>query len=130
VLYLDSSAILKLVLPEPETTALVEALRADPEVISSVLARVEVLRAVRRVGGRRALLDRAESVLRRTALVRITDGIVQAASRLAPTELRTLDAIHLATAVSVGASLAAVVTYDARLASAVRGAGLAVRAPR
>jgi predicted nucleic acid-binding protein len=130
MLYLDSSAIVKLVVPEPETPALMEALRLDPEAVSSVLARVEVLRAVRRTGARRALTDRAEAVLRRTALVRMSDDIVHTASRLAPPELRTLDAIHLATALSLGASVTAVVIYDGRLASAATAVGLPVRAPR
>lgn len=130
MLYLDSSAIVKLVVPEPETGALVETLRSDPETVSSVLARVEVLRAVQRAGARRAVADRAESILRRMALVRLEEGIVTAASQLRPLELGTLDAIHLATALLLHPALSGLVTYDVRLASAARTAGLTVQAPR
>jgi predicted nucleic acid-binding protein len=130
VLYLDSSAIVKLVVPEAETGALVETLRLDPETVSSVLARVEVLRAVRRSGARRAVADRAESILGRMALVQLGEDVVTTASRLRPLELRTLDAIHLATALSLAPTLTEFITYDARLASAAGKAGLTVRAPR
>lgn len=130
MLYLDSSAVVKLIVPEPETGALVETLRSDPEMVSSVLARVEVLRAVQRSGARRAVADRADSILCRMALVRLEEGIVTTASELRPLELRTLDAIHLATALSLLPQLSGLVTYDARLASAARTAGLAVQVPR
>ncbi len=126
MLYLDSSAIVKLVTREPGTTELVQAVRADPEVVSSALARTEVVRAVRRSGGRTA---RAEAVLDRIALVHIDDGILRSAARLVPPELRTLDAIHLATALSLAVDVAAVVTYDGRLARAAVEAGLDVRSP-
>lgn len=126
MLYLDSSAIVKLVAREVGTPELVQTVRADPEVVSSALAWTEVVRAVRRSGGRPA---RAEAVLERIALVPIDDGIIRSASRLLPTALRTLNAIHLATALSLEADLAALVTYDERLAAAARGAGLEVRAP-
>lgn len=125
MLYLDSSAIVKLVAREPGTPELVEAVRADQEIISSALAWTEVVRAVRRSGGR---AGRAEAVLERIALAPIDDGILRSASRLSPTGLRTLDAIHLATALSLEGDLAAFITYDARLVDAA-SAGLEVRAP-
>jgi predicted nucleic acid-binding protein len=130
MLYLDSSAIVKLVVPEPETGALVQTLRSDPEMVSSVLAWVEVLRAVRRSGARRAVADRAESILRRMALVRLEEGVMRTASTLKPHEIRTLDAIHLATALSLAPALGGLITYDARLASAARAAGITVQVPR
>lgn len=126
MLYLDSSAIVKLVAREPGSPELVEAVRADQETISSALAWTEVVRAVRRSGRRAA---RAEAVLERIALVPMDDGILRSASRLSPTGLRTLDAIHLATALSLQGDVAALVTYDARLAHAATAAGLEVRAP-
>ena len=126
MLYLDSSAIVKLVAREPGTPELVEEVRADPEVVSSALAWTEVVRAVRRSGGRPV---RAEAVLERIALVPIDDGVIRSASRLSPAGLRTLDAIHLATALSLEGNVAALVTYDIRLAEAAAGAGLEVRAP-
>jgi predicted nucleic acid-binding protein len=130
LLYLDSSAIVKLVVPEPESHALVETIRGDPEMVSSVLARVEVVRAVQRSGASRAVADRAESILRRMALVRLEEEVVTTASKLRPPELRTLDAVHLATALSLGPSPSGVITYDTRLASAARKAGLTVQVPR
>ena len=101
LLYLDSSALVKLVLPEPETGALFELIRLWPERISSSLARIEVLRAVRRAGENVAL-RRAEEVVVRVGLLGIDTEILSAATRLEPRELPTLDAIHLATALSVG----------------------------
>jgi uncharacterized protein with PIN domain len=71
MLYLDSSAIVKLVAREPETPELVEAVRADPAVVSSALAWTEVIRAVRRARG---LVARAREVLEGIALVPIDDG--------------------------------------------------------
>lgn len=111
-MYLDSSAIVKLVVREAESDALLALLSGWPDRISSALARTEVIRAVRRAGvpgGAR----RAAAVLARIALVRIDDEVLRAAAGLPPTTLRTLDAIHVATAVSVGAEIGALVTYDA-----------------
>ncbi len=124
--YLDSSAIVKLVAREPGTPELVEEVRADSEIVSSALAWTEVIRAVRRSGGRAV---RAEAVLERIALVPIDDGVIRRASRLSPVGLRTLDAIHLATALSLEGDIAALVTYDVRLAEAATTAGLEVRSP-
>jgi predicted nucleic acid-binding protein len=126
VLYLDSSAIVKLVTREPGTPELVEAVRTEPEIVSSALAWTEVVRAVRSSGGRPT---RAEAVLERIALVPIDAGITRSAARLSPAGLRTLDAIHLATALSLADDVAALVTYDARLAEAAAKEGLEVRAP-
>jgi predicted nucleic acid-binding protein len=126
VLYLDSSAIVKLVSREPGTPELVEAVRTQPEVVSSALAWTEVIRAVRRSGGRPA---RAEAVLERIALVPIDEGSTRSAARLSPAGLRTLDAIHLATALSLADDVAALLTYDARLAEAAATAGLEISAP-
>ena len=126
MLYLDSSAIVKLVVREPETADLVEVVRADPAVVSSALAVTEVIRAVTRSGGRAA---RAEAVLDGIALIPIDEGILRAAATLAPRDLRTLDAIHLASALSFGRDLAELVTYDQRLAEAATGAGIDVRSP-
>jgi len=127
VLYLDSSAVVKLVVREPETPALVEVVRADPEVVSSALVWTEVIRAVRRAGGRVA---RVQEVLDGIALVPIDEGILRAAGELPPGNLRTLDAIHLVTALSLGQDVTSLVTYDERLAEAAVTAGLDVIAPR
>jgi uncharacterized protein len=126
VLYLDSSAIVKLVAREPETPGLVEAVRTDPAVISSALAWTEVIRAVKRARGRVA---RAQEVLEGIALVPIDDGILRGAADLSPAGLRTLDAIHVATALSLGEDVTTLVTYDGRLAEAATVAGIPVIAP-
>jgi uncharacterized protein len=130
LLYLDSSAIVKLVLPEPETGVLLELLAGWPERVASALAVVEVTRAVRRAGSGAPTVRRAEQVLSRLGLIRVSAEILKTAARLDPTELRSLDAVHLSTALSLGEQLGAVVVYDARLARAAEASGLPVLAPR
>lgn len=128
VTYVDSSAIVKLVVREPETAALRRYLRRRPSLVSSSLARTEVLRALMPGGpqaqaaGRRALT--------RIDLVRINDRVLNAAGSLQPLGLRSLDAIHLATAGRLGEELSALVTYDQRMADAARERGHRVAAPR
>ena len=126
MLYLDSSAIVKLVAHEPETGALVRVVRTDPAAISSALAWTEVIRAVTRAGGK---VTRAQAVLDGIALVPIDDGIIREAAMLQPSGLRTLDAIHLATALSIGDELDTLITYDGRLAEAASAAGIEVATP-
>lgn len=126
MLYLDASAIVKLVRPEPETDALVEEVRRDPEVVSSALARTEVVRAARRA---RMSPARAVAVLEGIAMVPVDDGILRGAADLAPATLGTVDAIHVATALSLREDLDAVVAYDDRLIAATRRQGLTVRSP-
>jgi hypothetical protein len=130
VIYLDASALAKLVLREPETAALTEFLAAWPTHSSSVIARVELFRAVRREAEAEAVLTLAKAVLGRLALVPLDETVVGAASVLDPRILRTPDAIHLATALSIRQGLAGMVTYDRRLADAARRAGLIVWSPR
>jgi uncharacterized protein len=127
LLYLDSSAIVKLVVSEPETRALRELLRSWPERVSSVIARIEVERVARRLGG--GTVRRARTVLSRMALVELGDLVVRSASAIQPTELRTLDAIHLATALSLGEDLGAICAYDARLVDAAAATRAEVVAP-
>lgn len=129
MLYLDSSAIVKLVAPEPETAGLVETLRSDPDTISSALAQVEVTRAVMRAGATRERANRAASVLERIALVPIDAGILGRAAELQPPDLRTLDAIHLATALLLQSDIAGLITYDGALAGAAAAADITVLTP-
>ncbi len=124
--YLDSSAIVKLIIREPETAELVASLRRSPEVVSSSLAWTEVLRTAKRAGLRGG---RAAQVLAGLALVPIDDGILRAAAELGPSTLRTLDAIHLATALSLLPDIDELVTYDRRLAEASIQAGLLATSP-
>jgi predicted nucleic acid-binding protein len=128
LLYIDASALVKLVVAEPETTALLEFLAEWPDRVSSTLARVEVIRAVKRAALGAAARRRAVRVLARIALVRIDDAVLSAAGRVRPPELRTLDAIHLATARSLE-GLAGIVTYDGRLRRAAARARLKVWSP-
>jgi predicted nucleic acid-binding protein len=129
LVYLDSSALVKLVSKEPESSALVEFVKEVPEGVSSGLARVEVLRAVGRAGGKAAMRRQAEQVLNSIGLVKIDDRVLNRAADLEPTELRSLDAIHLATALSLGADLDAFVSYDQRQRQAAEGLGLRVVSP-
>jgi predicted nucleic acid-binding protein len=128
VVYLDSSAVVKLVIAEPESAALRGYLRREPQRATCALARVEVLRAVRHHGP--AALTRARRLLQRLTLVQLDDELLEAAAMLDPGGLRSLDAIHLAAAQVFGDELTAVVTYDQRMASAAGLVGVTVTAPR
>ncbi len=127
--YLDSSALVKLVVLEPESAALREFLRTHALRMSSALAELEVRRALWRAGYGAAEGRRATEILARVALVEVDRRILRSAAALAPPGLRTLDAIHLATALSLGQDLAGIVTYDQRLSAGAIGADLAVWAP-
>lgn len=129
LVYLDSSAIVKLVVRERESAALFEWLRARPDRISSVMARVEVLRALRRAGAPELTRRRALDVLGRISLIPIDRAVLDAASEVGPPDLRSLDAIHVATALSLAADLAGFVTYDNRLATAAARSRMDVWAP-
>lgn len=128
-LYLDSSAFVKLAVEEPETAAL-QAFLADGAVrrVSSALLRTEALRAVRHLGA--DALATVREGLRRIDLVVIDDRILDAAGTLEPRVLRTLDAIHLATAMAVGDDLDTIVTYDDRMVEAASFLGLSTATPR
>lgn len=128
-LYLDSSAFVKLAVEEPETAALRVFLadRGDRRV-SSALLRTEALRAVRHLGAESVATVREG--LRRVDLVGIDDRILDSAGTLEPRVLRTIDAIHMATALALGEDLEAIVTYDERMVEAARLLGFATATPR
>lgn len=128
MVYLDSSALVKLVIREPESAALRRYLRTRPIRISSSLAKVEVMRATRAHGGQAT--TRARRLLRSIDLIAVDDEVIEDASTLDTHVLRSLDAIHLASARALGDELTAVVTYDERMAEAAARQGLAVDAPR
>lgn len=126
--YVDTSALVKLVVAEAETRALVDWLdHVGRDPVSSDLARTELVRAVRRAAPDR--LVRARAVLDAVTLVRLTTATFEAAGRLDPALLRTLDALHLAVALDLGDDLEGIVTYDECLAGAARAHGVAVHAP-
>ena len=126
--YVDSSAIVKLAVREPESLALRRYLRRKQPLMSSALARTEVLRALLPAGDE--AVARGRSVLQRLDLIRVNDRILNAAGVLQPLELRSLDAIHLATAHQLGHELSALVTYDDRMVTAARQLGYRIVQPR
>jgi len=126
--YLDTSALVKLVVAEDETAALRAWLGAEERLpVSCDLSRAELMRAVRRAAPDRVV--RAREVLDSIALLDLPTPLFEDAGRLDPTMLRTLDAIHLAAALDLGDDLQAIVTYDDRLAEAARSNGVAVLSP-
>jgi predicted nucleic acid-binding protein len=133
VIYLDSAAVIKLLRREQQTPELVGWLneRAGTSLVSSALVEVEVPRALRRAAPQ-ALVG-VPSVLGRLYRVEIDAAVRAAAGAYAEPLLRSLDAIHLATAEilarQAGADFTAFVTYDRRLLDAVKGVGLPVASP-
>jgi predicted nucleic acid-binding protein len=117
----------KLIVNERETRALRAFLRGHPLRLTSRVATVEVSRTVARHS--EAAITQLPTAFKRVALIEMSAEVAAAAADLAPAALRTLDAIHLASAQSVGAELAAFVTYDARLAEAAGAVGLRVESP-
>lgn len=129
MIYLDSSALMKLVREEAETAVLRAwlDLRAEQPVVTSELGRVEVLRAARR-GGDRALVE-ARSLVAGLDLVALDRSVQDLAAEIGGPLLRTLDALHLASALVLGAELTAFVAYDRRLQDAARTVDLPAVAP-
>lgn len=127
LLYLDASAGVKLVMHEAESAALDRYVDAHDAWTSSSLFRAEVLRAARR--GDEARLRAARELLRGVVLVAIDEGVLLAASELDPPSVRTLDAIHLATALRLVDELDAIITYDLRMIEGARALGLPVASP-
>lgn len=124
--YFDSSAIAKLLREEPESLALVDFLEEPMEATTSALSEVEVARALMRSG---ITPDEVADALRAFIVISIDEPIRARAAALAPPAIRSLDAIHLATALAVGADGLHLVTYDDRLADAARAHGVTVVQP-
>ncbi len=129
LVYLDASAIVKLVRRERESAELAEWLTLRDEAVSSSLASVEVRRALRRAAAPADMLKEAEHQLQVVTLVAIASHVLDLAGRLPGGHLRSLDAIHVATALTLGDLPEALVTYDKRLADAARRHGLTVVHP-
>jgi uncharacterized protein len=126
-IYLDSSALVKLAVREAETDALRGHLRRRRQWVSSALARTEVLRAL--LPGGEDALAAGRGVLARCDLVRVNDRLLSLAGTLLPSDLRSLDAIHLATAERLRGEISELITYDDRMADAARTLGHRVAAP-
>jgi predicted nucleic acid-binding protein len=129
MIYLDAAAVVKLVHAEPETTALRTWLdeRADTAWISSVLVEVESFRALARYAP--SAVSLLPAVLDQIDLIGLTPRIRVLAQAVEPVTVRSLGAIHLATARHGRSDLTSFVTYDRRLLDAARVAGLPVSAP-
>lgn len=131
MLYLDTSALVKLVRREPESDALADWLdiRAPSPWVASALVEIELPRALRRVDT--DLLPKVPGLVARLFCYEIDDAVRAAAAQYPDPNLRSLDAIHLATADAVfGAQLTAFVSYDNRQCEAANGIGLPVETPR
>ena len=125
--YLDSSAIVKLVVREPETEALLAFLAPGQMRVTSALARVEVVRAVRRHG--RSATARARELLDGLSLLALDDALLDSAAAIDANDLRSLDAIHIASAQQLDEELNTLVSYDERMLTAARALGVPVSRP-
>lgn len=126
MLYLDTSAAVKLLLLEEESLA-IRAYVSDQDWASSALLRTELVRAVVRVDP--SVVPRALDLLLQPRLLVIEARILDTAARLSPPSLRSLDAIHLASALELRDELTAFVAYDDRLLAAASALGLPVASP-
>jgi predicted nucleic acid-binding protein len=126
-LYVDTSALGRVLLDEPDAGAILRELDRFDTQVSSRLVRVEL----RRLGLRKRVLDTADQLLGGVALVPVDEAVLAAAETVPPAGVATLDAVHLVTAVRLAGDdlIEAVMTYDARLADGVRHHGLAIVAP-
>lgn len=126
--YLDTSAFVKLLVTEPESAALQARLQRWPDRASATLLRTETVRALRR-SGNDALIGKARRLFGGIVLLRIDEPLLDRAGDLGSAELRLLDAVHLAAALSMGPDLGVVLTYDVRLREAAVAQGLSVDSP-
>jgi len=125
--YLDSSAAVKLIVREAESEALESWLRPHDVLTSSALLRTELLRAIRRGAPRR--IAEARAALAAFTLRAVDDEILDVAGDIGPSSIRSLDAIHLATALRLATALDAIVTYDRRMIEGAVLLGLPVASP-
>jgi len=125
--YVDTSALGRVLLGEPDAPAILAALRGFEQHVASRLLRVEL----RRLGLREGLLEEADQLVSAIALLPLDEALLAAAESVLPATVATLDALHLVTAMRLAGEglIDAVMTYDARLADGARHHGLAVVAP-
>lgn len=126
MLYLDTSAAVKLLLAEKESLAL-RAYITDQQWTSSALLRTELVRAVIRVDS--SIVPRALDLLTQPPLLAIDAPVLDVAAQLSPRSLRSLDAIHVASALELRDALTAFVAYDDRLLTAASALGMPVASP-
>jgi uncharacterized protein len=125
--YIDTSAIGRVLLGEPDAPAVLRGLGGFDQHVASRLLRIEL----RRMALRERVVDAADTLLAGLALVPLDEVVLAAAETIRPATVATVDAIHLATALRLFAAgvLDTIMTYDARLADGARHHGLAVLAP-
>ncbi|UYN83620.1 MAG: type II toxin-antitoxin system VapC family toxin [Microcella sp.] len=126
MLYLDTSAAVKLLLVEGETLAL-RAYIGDQDWASSALMRTELIRAIARVDS--SVVPRALDLLSQPYLLAAEARVLDTAARLTPPSVRSLDAIHLASALELRDELTAFVAYDDRLLAAAAALGMPIASP-
>ena len=134
ILYVDTSALLKLLVREAESAAIERELLTWSELATSVIAEVELPRAVVRAREERpdAVIDGSvvlQGVLSSAAIIPLSEGVAVAARKVKPVHVGALDAIHIASALSLGEQLAGVTTYDKRMQDALQPLGISVIAP-
>lgn len=127
--YFDSSALLKLLFEEPESGQLEQWVSEQSGVpaVSSELVKIEVTRATRRLDPQ--VLPAARRLVAQLDLVPMTSDLIESAGDVGSDLLRSLDAVHLASALSLGSALTAFVAYDARLTTAAQDADLPIAQP-
>ena len=126
LLYVEPSALFKLVVVEEESARIDTVLAAWPHQVSSAITAVETGRAVRRATESDAVVRRADDLVAQVPLIALDAAVIRLAAKLPPPTLRSLDAIHLATALSLGEDLGAFLTCDRRLRAAATAAGVTV----
>ncbi|WP_343602017.1 type II toxin-antitoxin system VapC family toxin [Mycobacterium sp.] len=132
MIYLDTSALTKLLVAEPETPALQTWLHAQhgqgEYAVTSAIGRVELMRVVARYG-EPGQAERARYLLGGLDILPLSEPVIALAETIGPATLRTLDALHLAAAAQIEQELTAFVTYDRRLVDGCREVGLATASP-
>lgn len=129
MIYVDSCAVVKLILDEDHTRALKAHLTSKPaEMVSSELTKVEVCRTLIRLSQREANREVADNLLAKIAKLPM-NAVLDLAADLDGPNLRSLDALHVATAQMLGPAVTEFITYDKRLAKAATDAGLPLTMP-
>ena len=128
VYYIDSSALVKMIVAEQHSSDLVAWVQSrNPAFVASDLLKIEALRSAKRIDP--GVVKATRDALRSVHFIALSSDVCELAADLEPAVLRSLDAAHVATALGIGDDLDAVITYDQRLAEASFNLGLDVVAP-
>jgi len=131
MIYMDTSALAKLVVQEPESAALRQWLAnsEDHDHVTSAVGRVELMRTAARSGDTTIFANAKRMLDEDLDIIAVTDEVIATAETIGPDSLRSLDAIHLASATQLGSALTAVVTYDHRLIEGCRALDYRIESP-